>query len=83
VLNFAWFPIVYFFYIETKGLSLEEVDLMFKIKHRSTTKISYGEAALLAKEEANMMRQGVTSETIETKFRTKDSVERQEYAEDL
>ncbi|KAK3669300.1 hypothetical protein LTR78_010838 [Recurvomyces mirabilis] len=56
VLNFAWFPIVWLFYIETKGLSLEEVDLMFKIKHNAGTKMSYKEAAVLAKQEANIVR---------------------------
>jgi len=56
VLNFAWFPIVWYFYIETKGLSLEEVDLMFKIKHNAGSKMSYKEAAVLAKQEANIVR---------------------------
>lgn len=64
VLNFAWFPIIWFFYIETKGLSLEEVDLMFKIKYRAGKTMGYPEAARLAKEEANMLRQAAADEKI-------------------
>ena len=63
VLNFAWFPIVWFFYIEPKGLSLEEVDLMFKIKYHGGKGVTYTEAARLAKEEADIVRQGgITTE---------------------
>lgn len=56
VLNFAWFPIVWFFYIETKGLSLEEVDRMFKIKYHAGKSMSYKEAARLAKEETEELK---------------------------
>jgi hypothetical protein len=56
VLNFVWFPIIWFFYVETKGLSLEEVDLMFKIKYNAGKAMTYKEAAKLAKEEADTVR---------------------------
>lgn len=56
VLNFAWFPIIYFFCPETSGLSLEEVDLMFKYKYGKDAKISYKEAARMAKEETQALR---------------------------
>ncbi|OAL31214.1 hypothetical protein AYO20_08269 [Fonsecaea nubica] len=56
VLNFAWFPIVWFFYIETKGLSLEEVDRMFKIKYHAGKSMSYKEAARMAKEETEELK---------------------------
>jgi hypothetical protein len=62
VLNFAWLPIIYFFYIETAGLSLEEVDLMFKIKYNATQKMSYKEAAKIAKVEADAVRRAEENE---------------------
>jgi anthranilate phosphoribosyltransferase len=52
---------------------------MFKIKYHSTTKISYAEAAILAKEEANVVRHG-GSEAVETKSELKDYVQHREYA---
>lgn len=62
VLNFAWFPIVWFFYIETKGLSLEEIDLMFKIKYHGGKDMTYKKAAVVAKQEANVVRSQAISE---------------------
>ena len=56
VLNFAWFPIIWFFYIETSKLSLEEVDLMFKIKYNGGKGMTYKEAARLAQAEADIVR---------------------------
>jgi hypothetical protein len=56
VLNFTWFPVVWFFYIETKGLSLEEVDRMFKIKYHAGKGMSYKEAARLAKDETEELK---------------------------
>ena len=56
VLNFAWFPIIWYGYIETKGLSLEEVDLMFKIKYNGGKGMTYEEAARLAQAEADIVR---------------------------
>jgi hypothetical protein len=56
VLNFTWFPIVWFFYVETKGLSLEEVDRMFKIKYHAGKGMSYKEAARLAKDETEELK---------------------------
>lgn len=64
VLNFAWFPIVWYFYVETKGLSLEEVDLMFKIKYHGGKGMSYKEAAVLAKKEADAIRMDATRRDI-------------------
>lgn len=56
VLNFAWFPVIYCFYPETAGLSLEEVDLMFKYRYGKDAKMSYKEAARMAKEETQALR---------------------------
>lgn len=76
VLNFAWFPIVWFFYVETKGLSLEEVDLMFKIKYRGGKDVTYKQAARQAKEETDMMRRHEPM-----KEKQEASVETREYAD--
>jgi len=78
VLNFAWFPIVWFFYIETKGLSLEEVDLMFKTKYRGGKDVTYEQAARQAREETDMMRRHEPM-----KEKQEPSVETREYAEDV
>ena len=51
MLNLAWLPIIWFFYVETAGLSLEEIDRVFEIKHAPGAKISYTEAAKQAKED--------------------------------
>jgi hypothetical protein len=56
VLNFTWAPIVYFFYVETANLSLEEVDLMFKIKYNGGKGVTYKQAAKQAKEQINAIR---------------------------
>ena len=57
VLNFAWFPIIWYFYVETKGLSLEEVDLMFKIKYHAGKGMTYKQAGIQAQEETEAFRQ--------------------------
>lgn len=51
MLNLAWIPIVWFFYVETSGLSLEEIDRVFEIKHAPGAKVSYTEAAKQARGE--------------------------------
>jgi len=53
---------------------------MFKIKYHSTTKISYAEAAILAKEEANVVRHGEKSETVVSESKVKESIQHREYA---
>jgi len=53
---------------------------MFKIKYHSTTKISYAEAAILAKEEANVVRHGEKSETVVSESKVKESIQNREYA---
>ena len=51
VLNLAWTPFIWYFYVETAGLSLEEVDLMFSIKYNGGKGMTYKTARRLALEQ--------------------------------
>ncbi|KAK5174814.1 uncharacterized protein LTR77_001897 [Saxophila tyrrhenica] len=50
-LNLSFAPIIWFFYLETAGLSLDEIDRVFEIAHAPGVKMGYKEATRLAKEE--------------------------------
>ena len=50
ILNFSFLPIIWYFFVETAGLSLEEIDRLFEIKYDNPG-MSYKEATKLAKEE--------------------------------
>jgi hypothetical protein len=50
VLNLCWIPIIWLFYVETAGLSLEEIDRVFEIKHAPGANLTYGEATVRAKD---------------------------------
>ena len=49
--NIAWLPFIWYFYVETAGLSLEEIDSLFEIKYTGGKDMSWDEATRLAKEE--------------------------------
>lgn len=51
VLNVAFLPFIYIFYVETAGLSLEEIDRVFVLKHAENSGLTYKEATKQAKEE--------------------------------
>jgi hypothetical protein len=44
VLNLTWAPFIWYFYVETAGLSLEEMDLVFALKFKGGKSITYEEA---------------------------------------
>lgn len=46
VTNLCFIPIIWLFYPETAGLSLDEIDWMFSIKYGSAAKMTYQEATL-------------------------------------
>ncbi len=62
VLNVSFVPFIWYFYVETKQLSLEEIDRMFEIYHDNEKKISFGEAAERAKEETEEIKRQVWNE---------------------
>lgn len=49
VTNFVFTPICWYFYVETAGLSLEEIDKLFEIKYHGGKDMTYREAADEAK----------------------------------
>ena len=51
VLNAAWLPFIWFFYVETAGLSLDEIDRVFVIKHAPNSGLTYPQAIQQAKAE--------------------------------
>lgn len=50
ITNMCFVPIVYFFYVETARLSLEEIDAVFEIKYEGGSGMTYEQAAKLARE---------------------------------
>ena len=76
VLNLAWLPVIWFFYVETAGLSLEEIDRVFEIKHAPGANMSYGEAAKQAKEDIQSERLQVGEKGSKDNVESADFVER-------
>jgi len=56
VLNLSWIPFIWYFYVETAGLSLEEVDQVFKIKYNGGKNMTYKQATVLAREQTLVAR---------------------------
>jgi hypothetical protein len=74
VLNLSWTPFIWYFYVETAGLSLEEIDLMFKIKYNGAKGMSYKEASVLAREESDRQRHEDVSEKTQEVLRVGEVV---------
>ncbi|OBT82912.1 hypothetical protein VE02_08972 [Pseudogymnoascus sp. 03VT05] len=51
VLNIAWLPFIWYFYVETAGFSLEEIDKLFEVHYKGGRGMTWKEATRLAKEE--------------------------------
>jgi sugar porter (SP) family MFS transporter len=51
IFNFCFLPIIWYFYVETANLSLEQIDRLFEIKHDSGNAISWTEATMIARTE--------------------------------
>ncbi|KAL1301406.1 hypothetical protein AAFC00_005665 [Neodothiora populina] len=63
VLNLAWLPFIWIFYVETAGLSLDEIDRVFETKHAAGSNMSYDEAIRQVKDERVIHR--TTDEVLE------------------
>jgi hypothetical protein len=50
IINFCFLPLIWYFFVETAGLSLEEIDRLFEIKYDNPG-MSYKEATKLAQAE--------------------------------
>ncbi|KAJ5964199.1 uncharacterized protein N7479_004075 [Penicillium vulpinum] len=51
IFNFCFLPIIWYFYVETANLSLEQIDRLFEIKHEAGNAISWKEATMIARTE--------------------------------
>lgn len=76
MLNLAWLPIIWFFYVETAGLSLEEIDRVFEIKHAPGAKVTYTEAAKQAREDIESERLQLGEKGPKDNLESSDFVER-------
>lgn len=74
IINFSFLPFIYYFYVETANLSLEEIDRVFEIKYGGGPKVTYKEATEQAKRELSLavrieQKSGGEAIEIETKQR--------------
>ncbi|KAJ5408464.1 hypothetical protein N7509_002347 [Penicillium cosmopolitanum] len=51
IFNFCFIPLIYYFYVETATLSLEQVDRLFEIKHDAGKDMSWADATRIARTE--------------------------------
>jgi hypothetical protein len=56
-------PIIYYFYVETAGLSLEEIDKLFEIHYKGGKGMTWKEATRLAKEEIALAKARIHDQT--------------------
>jgi len=61
IINFCFLPIIWYFFVETAGLSLEEIDRLFEIKYENPG-LSYKEATKMAQAEFAHLLHGGTKE---------------------
>ena len=54
-------PFIWFFYVETAGLSLDEIDRVFTLKHAPGSTLTYKEATRQAQEELETERLEITN----------------------
>ncbi|GIK06091.1 hypothetical protein Aspvir_001734 [Aspergillus viridinutans] len=57
IFNFCFIPIIYYFYVETATLSLEQVDRLFEIKHNAGKDMSWADATRIARTESDDLQE--------------------------
>jgi MFS family permease len=64
IFNFCFIPLIYYFYIETATLSLEQVDRLFEIKHNSGKDMSWADATRIARTESDDLQVSVEKDAV-------------------
>lgn len=66
IFNFCFIPLIYYFYVETARLSLEQVDRLFEIKHDAGKDMSWADATRIARTEGNDLQASTEKGALET-----------------
>lgn len=61
IFNFVFIPIIWYFYVETANLSLEQVDRLFEIQHDAGKDMNWSEAYKIARAESPTVAMGELS----------------------
>lgn len=64
IFNFCFIPLIYFFYVETATLSLEQVDRLFEIKHDAGKDMSWADATRIARTESDDLQIPVEKDVV-------------------
>ncbi|GAD91793.1 hypothetical protein NECHADRAFT_48029 [Paecilomyces variotii No. 5] len=63
IFNFSFIPLIWFFYVETANLSLEQVDRLFEIKHHAGKSMTWEDATRIARTESDDLQAYVEKDT--------------------
>lgn len=66
IFNFCFIPIIWYFYVETANLSLEQVDRLFEIKYDAGRDMNWSEAYNIARTETTATRRLSTKDDIDS-----------------
>lgn len=66
IFNFCFIPLIYFFYVETAKLSLEQVDRLFELKHDAGKSMSWADATRIARTENDDLQASEGKHAVDT-----------------
>ena len=66
IFNFCFIPVIYYFYVETATLSLEQVDRLFEIKHDAGKNMSWDDATRIARTESDDLQAAGAKDGLDT-----------------